>query len=552
MGKFVNLFPKFEPQYLLLIFSIYGLQQGEIFIVSYSDFCRGLCSSWLAVGRNYFLKDVLSFNSSQAQIFVALTWLPLNIKPLYGIISDTIRIYGYHRTPYLLLATACGCLCQLILALSASPSSSFAFSSTSVCLLLIGINLSIAMSDVIIDASITASVNRQNEQETLALQIFCSCSLTLCSMTGYLSSGLLIDTFGIYIIFLLSALVSFVIFLFTLFGFLNETSASFFSPSSTSSCPLPLLSCRMELYQRNPSIFSLALFICLIAIALTALMVLFQDNASIQLLLVFLSSLLLLTVPYLSLKPSSLQMAKLALLLFVCDALTPNFETVMFFWYTGTQPGPSFSSSQIGSMSLLGSCFMFFGVLLFHRYCSHSHIRTLLITSQVSSSPPLLSSPILMTSKQTLLSLFGLFDLFIVLKYQFPSLTSTSMIFQTSDSLLALCGDVIFVPFLRRFKILPLLVLSSRICPNGMEATLYAMFMSLINLGETIALYAGSLLMHFINTNSGLSDTGAQMILGIVLKTLLRLSLVPLVMYFIQDDSGLFVLFEKEREKKVR
>ncbi len=40
----------------------------------------GLGSSWLAVGRSYYLKDILQVGSDTAQIIVAITWIPLNIK----------------------------------------------------------------------------------------------------------------------------------------------------------------------------------------------------------------------------------------------------------------------------------------------------------------------------------------------------------------------------------------------------------------------------------------------------------------------------------------
>jgi hypothetical protein len=54
-------------QSLILLFVIYGLQQG-------------LCTSWLIIGRHYYFKDILQLTPSYAQVFVAITWVPLNIK----------------------------------------------------------------------------------------------------------------------------------------------------------------------------------------------------------------------------------------------------------------------------------------------------------------------------------------------------------------------------------------------------------------------------------------------------------------------------------------
>jgi hypothetical protein len=102
------------------------------------------------------------------------------------------------------------------------------------------------------------------------------------------------------------------------------------------------------------------------------------------------------------------------------------------------------------------------------------------------------------------------------------------------DPLLALFGDVIFFPFFRRFKVLPSLILSSKLCPDGLEATLYAMFMSLINLGETIALYSGSLLMVSLGVTEG---NYSNLYIGIILKSFLRLLLLPVLIYFTPTGS---------------
>jgi hypothetical protein len=104
------------------------------------------------------------------------------------------------------------------------------------------------------------------------------------------------------------------------------------------------------------------------------------------------------------------------------------------------------------------------------------------------------------------------------------------------DPLLALFGDVVFFPFFRRFKVLPSLILSSKLCPHGSEATLYAMFMSLINLGETIALYSGSLLMASLGGGMG-DGNSSNLHVGIVLKSVLRLLLLPVLISFTPSGS---------------
>ncbi len=52
---------------------------------------------------SFLLKDVLKITATAASYFSAVTILGWAIKPLWGIISDTVPIAGYRRKPYLII-----------------------------------------------------------------------------------------------------------------------------------------------------------------------------------------------------------------------------------------------------------------------------------------------------------------------------------------------------------------------------------------------------------------------------------------------------------------
>lgn len=54
---------------------------------------------------NFLLKDVLKMNATQAAYFGAITILGWAIKPLWGIISDSLPIFGSRRKSYLIITT---------------------------------------------------------------------------------------------------------------------------------------------------------------------------------------------------------------------------------------------------------------------------------------------------------------------------------------------------------------------------------------------------------------------------------------------------------------
>ena len=53
---------------------------------------------------------------------------------------------------------------------------------------------------------------------------------------------------------------------------------------------------------------------------------------------------------------------------------------------------------------------------------------------------------------------------------------------------------------------MPFLILSGQLCPPGIEGTLFALFMSINNLGSTIGLFVGAGLASVLNISSGSFD----------------------------------------------
>lgn len=52
---------------------------------------------------NFLLKDTLGMTAAQAAYFGAIAIVGWAIKPLWGIISDTVPFFGYRRKPYLVI-----------------------------------------------------------------------------------------------------------------------------------------------------------------------------------------------------------------------------------------------------------------------------------------------------------------------------------------------------------------------------------------------------------------------------------------------------------------
>ncbi|XP_058762155.1 probable folate-biopterin transporter 7 [Vicia villosa] len=112
------------------------------------------CFPWLVV--SFFLKDGLNVNPSTLQILQSSASIPMVGKPIYGLVSDSVYIYGQHRVPYIALGAFLQALSWLAIAISPSSISVFAIS----IYLLLG-NLGASITEVANDA-IVAEMGKQS------------------------------------------------------------------------------------------------------------------------------------------------------------------------------------------------------------------------------------------------------------------------------------------------------------------------------------------------------------------------------------------------------
>lgn len=143
--------------------------------------------------RDYYFKDVEKLEPAQAQTYVAVTMTPWNIKPVYGMLSDSIGIFGYHRIPYIFLAGSSGATALFLL---------FVVPLTAVVavVLMFVVNISVASPDVMIDGVIAEKVKSHPKFAT-DLQSLCWGAQSLFAIVGHLSSGIAVKDLGSRVVF---------------------------------------------------------------------------------------------------------------------------------------------------------------------------------------------------------------------------------------------------------------------------------------------------------------------------------------------------------------
>lgn len=77
--------------FVLSVVIVYGISQG-------------LGVGLSRISTKYYMKDEQKVQPSEAQIFFGIIQLPWVVKPLWGLLTDIVPIFGYRRRPYFIFA----------------------------------------------------------------------------------------------------------------------------------------------------------------------------------------------------------------------------------------------------------------------------------------------------------------------------------------------------------------------------------------------------------------------------------------------------------------
>jgi folate/biopterin transporter len=175
---------------------------------------------------------------------------------------------------------------------------------------------------------------------------------------------------------------------------------------------------------------------------------------------------------------------------------TPTTESA-FFFFTTNELG--FDPEFLGRVRLVTSLAALVGVWLFQRFLKNLPYRVIFGWSTVISTVIGLSTLLLVTHANRAL---GISDRW----------------FSMGDSLvLTVMGQIAFMP---------VLVLAARLCPPGVEATLFALLMSVVNLAGLLSYESGALLMHWFGITDHNFNNLTLLVLITNLSTLLPLPLL--------------------------
>lgn len=407
-------------------------------VVTVYGISQGLGGAIWRVASDYYWKDVQKVQPSAAQVYHGITALPWIVKPLWGLLTDVLPMAGYRRRPYLILAGLMGVISMLMLSLHSTLPIAFAL------MAMTAGSAGVAIADVTIDACVAQ--NSINHPALAAdMQSLCGLSSSIGRLLGFSISGLLIHAIGSQGVLGLIG-IPFVL-VFSVGMVLRETHTPNF----------PYKQVYQKFLQASQTMWT-------------------------------------------TLKCPDVW--RPCLYMYMSLALSLDIQEGMFYWYTDSTSGPSFSQEAIGFIFSVGSVGSLLGVLLYQNVLKDYPFRGLLFWSQLLSS------------------LSGMLDLILVLRLNLK--------FGMPDYFFVVIAECVS-QMVVRLKWMPLLVLSSKLCPLGIEGTFFALLMSIDNAGLLTSSWAGGLLLHMLKvTRAEFSNLWAAILIRNIMRAL-PLSLLFLV-----------------------
>jgi folate/biopterin transporter len=170
--------------------------------------------------------------------------------------------------------------------------------------------------------------------------------------------------------------------------------------------------------------------------------------------------------------------------LFLWQAM-PSGESALFYFNTNEL---GFEPEFLGRVRLVTSFAAIAGIWVFQKFLKNVPFRVIFGWSTVISS------------------VLGLSMLILV--------THVNREFGISDRWFSL-GDSLILTVMGQIAFMPVLVLAARLCPAGVEATLFALLMSVVNFSGFVSYQLGAILMKFLHV----TDTNFEQLWLLVLIT---------------------------------
>lgn len=395
--------------------------------------------------------------ASQKQLFHCATNLPWALKPVIGLMSDIFPVRGYHKGPYMLVASIGGGAALAILGLV--PHRLLSVHGVVVCFVFK--SLQISTCDLLIDAKIAEKVKAAPEFAP-ALTTYMNFGMTIGGLLSSLGTGPILHRYGPKTCFTIASIPALAVVAPICFGYLDEGKRSREEIRQT----------RQRIGEQKQIVVLCAIMLCS-AVCLSVMGLVSHDPVK-NCIIAF--SIALFTLISFSIVLSPV-IAKFNAFTFLLTILSLSHSSAAFYFFTDDKKeypeGPHLSDFFVVTvMSTLGSCCSLVGIFLYQRFFRSWNYRKLLVVTNIAVAILAVCDILLFARVNVRL---GISDRALLI-------------------ILSICMDTV-----GQFQSMPRGIMFAHLCPKGMESIMTALLASSHNLGHTISMCGSSVVMKILD-----------------------------------------------------
>lgn len=451
------------------------------FIASVMFGLKGAMLQLVATATLPYAQQYLKFSAATMQRYGIVAVFPWTVKPLFGMVSDLYPIGGYSKRYYIAMSSALGFCAMLYLAVTDfTPAMGGSF-----VLALMVVNTQVAVADLLTEGKYTERM-RENPKRSSDMVSFVWLCITVGSIfaTGLGFFSIKLENYNS--LFWIAVPLSGQALYTSLAGWLPEkkiVTDESGADAAESAGETTERATGRELWKKNAKVFTMSIFMAAMCLLLAVVQFVELENKFADLAVTLAVTLCLSISMYISLPRS---IANVTFFLFLTSVLSVSFGSAMTYWFTVDEQcnpgGPQFDYLFFSVYtSIIARVCTAIGVYLFQVFFSNANVRFAFWMSAILSA----------------VASFG--DLCIVNRWN-------RTVLGVSDKAFYLVGDTVLEPMVGMMAAMPSVVLMSKMCPENMEATMFAILASFNNLGGSLSSALGVFAMNLVGIKTDIAS----------------------------------------------
>jgi folate/biopterin transporter len=445
---------------------------------------KGFVMSLCVTASDFLLKEH-RLTGPQLQMYKAIIALPWALKPLLGILSDTFPLFGYRKSPYILLVTLLGVGGFCTVAISSQEASLIFI----VCGLFMG-NLHVSTCDLLTEAKYSEKLKLKPEHGP-DLVSYVWGGVTMGSLVAVSMTGHLIEHYGTRTVYGICAIASASVLVPTLMNFLEEEPISAEQAKAN----------RLRIWEKEREVIVLSVIVALCVVGLAGVG-LITESVRISFYTSIVVAVTILISFTLFLRPA---IGTVNAFYFIQTSCALAIDGATFYFFTDDAKafpdGPHFSvffyTTVVG---LVAASFNMVGLFSYNRYTKFIKYRHVFIATN---------------------SILGCLNLLSLLLY------SRVVRDYVSDKVFVLSASML-QSTISTWMWMPGVVLMAQLCPVGMEAAMYALLAGCHNIGSSVAQSFGAFMLETMGVTPNGTEGDARRMDNLWIASLVS-SLVPML-----------------------